>query len=86
MRRYVTTDEFNTRLHADPFQQWTPDELLAIAMKQPPVFAPGTSWAFSDTNFMLLGQILEQVSGQRYPERSTNLARVAPREGVRDSG
>jgi D-alanyl-D-alanine carboxypeptidase len=65
---YVTTDEFNARLHADPFQRWTPDELLAIAMKQPPVFAPGTSWAFSDTNFMLLGQILERVSGKPYAE------------------
>jgi D-alanyl-D-alanine carboxypeptidase len=65
---YVTTDDFNTRLHADPFQRWTPDELLAIAMKQPPVFAPGTSWAFSDTNFMLLGQILQQASGHPYPE------------------
>ena len=65
---YATTDEFNTRLHTDPFQRWTPDELLAIAMKQPRVFPPGTSWAFSDTNFMLLGQILEQASGHPYPE------------------
>ncbi len=34
---YATTDEFNTRLHANPFQKWEPDELLAIAMRQPPV-------------------------------------------------
>ena len=65
---YATTDEFNTRLHANPFEPWTPDELLAIAMKQPPVFAPGTSWAFSDTNFVLLGQILEKATGRPYPE------------------
>jgi len=65
---YATTDEFNTRLHADPFRPWTPDDLLAIAMKQPTVFAPGTSWAFSDTNFMLLGQILEKATHQPYPE------------------
>jgi D-alanyl-D-alanine carboxypeptidase len=48
---YATTDEFNTWLEADPFQDWTPDELLAIAMKQRTLFAPGTSWAFSDTNY-----------------------------------
>ena len=47
---------------------WAPDELLAIAMKHPMVFPPGTSWAFSDTNFMLLGQILEKASGRPYPE------------------
>ena len=65
---YVTTDEFNTRLHADPFRPWTPDELLDIAMKQPTLFAPGTSWAFSDTNYMLLGQILQKVSGKPYAD------------------
>ena len=65
---YATTDEFNTRLHANPFQKWEPDELLAIAMRQPPVFAPGTSWAFSDTNFLILGQILQQASGKQYPQ------------------
>lgn len=64
---YVTTDDFNTRLEADPFQEWTPDELLAIAMKQRRLFAPGTSWAFSDTNYLLLGQILQKDSGRPYP-------------------
>ena len=65
---YATTQEFNTRLHANPFQHWQPDELLDIAMRQPTLFPPGTSWAFSDTNTMLLGQILEKVSGKPYAD------------------
>ena len=65
---FVTTDEFNKRFDANPFQFWTPQEVLAIAMKQPAVFAPGTSWAFSDTNFVLLGQILVKATGQTYDE------------------
>jgi D-alanyl-D-alanine carboxypeptidase len=63
---YVTTQEFSTKLEADPFQHWEPEELISIAMKQPTLFAPGTSWAFSDTNFLILGQILEKVSGTTY--------------------
>jgi D-alanyl-D-alanine carboxypeptidase len=63
---FVTTKEFNDQFEADPFQHWEPAEVLAIAMKQPMVFPPGTSWAFSDTNFVLLGQILEQATGRPY--------------------
>jgi D-alanyl-D-alanine carboxypeptidase len=80
---YATTDEFSTRLEADPFQEWTPDELLAIAMKQPPVFAPGTSWAFSDTNYMLLGQILQKESGRPYPRLVK--AQILDRVGMRNT-
>ena len=30
------------------------------------MFAPGTSWAFSDTNFVLLGEIMTKASGMPY--------------------
>jgi D-alanyl-D-alanine carboxypeptidase len=63
---FVTTEEFGTAFEADPFRFWTPDEVLAIAMKQPPVFAPGTSWASSDTNFVLLGEIMAKAGGMPY--------------------
>jgi hypothetical protein len=36
-------------------------EVIAIAMSKPPLFEPGTNWAFSDTNFLLLGQVLRKV-------------------------
>jgi len=58
---FVTTDEFNTLLHADPFRQFRVPEVIAIAMSKPPLFEPGTNWAFSDTNFLLLGQVLQKV-------------------------
>jgi D-alanyl-D-alanine carboxypeptidase len=63
---FVTSDEFGTRFEADPFHRWTAPEILAIARSLPPVFAPGTSWAFSDTNFVLLGQILQRVGRKPY--------------------
>ena len=63
---FVTTEEFGAAFEADPFRQWTPAEVLAIAMKQPFVFDPGTSWAFSDTNFVLLGEIMTKAAGMPY--------------------
>lgn len=48
---------------------WTPAELVAIAAAQPPSFAPGTSWEYSNTNFVLLGMIAEQVGGAPIAEQ-----------------
>jgi D-alanyl-D-alanine carboxypeptidase len=42
---------------------WTPDELVALAAAHPPEFAPGTTWAYSNTNYVLLGMIAEVVEG-----------------------
>ena len=33
---------------------------------QPPAFQPGTSWGYSNTNFLLLGMIIETVTGQSF--------------------
>lgn len=65
---FVTTPAFSAQFEADPFKFWTPEETLDIAMANPPLFAPGTSWAFSDTNFVLLGRVLEEASGKPYEE------------------
>jgi D-alanyl-D-alanine carboxypeptidase len=61
---FVTSDEFSSQLEADPFRQWTPEEIIDIAAGLPPAFSPpASSWAFSDTNFVLLGQVVEQIDG-----------------------
>lgn len=61
---YVTTKSFVDELHRDPFQQFQPMQLIQLGTSQKPLFAPGTSWAFSDTNFMLLGEILKKAGGK----------------------
>jgi D-alanyl-D-alanine carboxypeptidase len=65
---FVTSQEFVTAFDADPFRHWTPEETLDIAMKLPMVFEPGTSWAFSDTNFVLLGQVITKATGTPYEQ------------------
>jgi D-alanyl-D-alanine carboxypeptidase len=50
---------------ANPAREWSPRELVAIATSHPPEFAPGTAWAYSNTNYVVLGLVVESVTGKR---------------------
>jgi D-alanyl-D-alanine carboxypeptidase len=45
------------------FKQFTPRQLVGIAVAQPPDFAPGQGWNYSNTNYVLLGMIIEKATG-----------------------
>ena len=62
---YGAAPTFAKSVYADPFRRWKVSELYALAFSLPPLFEPGTSWAFSDTNFLILGQLLQVVGGER---------------------
>ena len=47
----------------NPFRQWTGDELIRIGTTAPATFAPGTNFAYSHTNYVILGTILAKISG-----------------------
>ena len=59
---YVTNDSFVRALEANPFGHFSTTSLIRLGTGLPAVFAPGTSWAFSDTNFLVLGAILQKVT------------------------
>lgn len=61
---FVTNPEFEDAFNANPFRRWEVSELVGLAFARPPLFAPGTSWAFSDTNFLLLGKVLRRATGR----------------------
>ena len=61
---YVQDPRLNQELYADPFRQWTNQELIALGLSTPQVFAPGTNWDYSHTNFVILGEALEKIGGQ----------------------
>ena len=42
------------------------EELVKIAMKLPPDFAPGTQWSYSNTGYVLLGVLVRKASGKFY--------------------
>ncbi|MCD5311217.1 serine hydrolase domain-containing protein [Kineosporia babensis] len=46
------------------FDGYTPQEVVARAMKLKPAFAPGEGWSYSNTGYALLGLIIEKVTGR----------------------
>ena len=45
---------------------FTPVELLGFVAGREALFDAGTGWAYSDTGYILLGLVVEEVTGQRY--------------------
>ena len=56
-------EEFAEIAYADPFKAWTTEDQLALAMDKPLWFEPGTNWAYAHTNYVILGLVLEEVTG-----------------------
>jgi D-alanyl-D-alanine carboxypeptidase len=61
---YTDDPEFINDLITDPLRTLTPEELVAVAIAYPPLFEPGTSWSYSNTNYILAGLIIQAVTGR----------------------
>lgn len=46
-------------------QKRSPREIVEVALSKPPYFAPGQGFHYSNTNYTLLGMIVEKASGQK---------------------
>ena len=46
----------------------TPNQILDFTRNKPLEFAPGSDWKYSNTGYILLGQVIEKASGQSYPD------------------
>ncbi|MFE2285354.1 serine hydrolase domain-containing protein [Streptomyces sp. NPDC059443] len=65
----------------DDVRSYTPRELLATALRHPADFAPGTSWKYSNTNYILAGLIVQKVT--RSPLAEEIDRRIIKRIGLR---
>jgi D-alanyl-D-alanine carboxypeptidase len=54
-----------------PEKVWTMREILDLAAAQPPMFAPGTAFFYSNTNYNLLGLIIERLTGRSWRREVT---------------
>ena len=61
---YTILDSFAQAFYVNPFQRWDTDALIAFGVGTGPLFPPGTSWKFSDTNLLLLQQVLAKTTGK----------------------
>lgn len=63
-RDYVQSADLIAALNTDPFREFSFAELLGFSMDQPRLFAPGTNWEYSHTDYVILGRALEAVTGE----------------------
>lgn len=65
LQSYTVLESFNQAMDDEPAKAWDPEELVGIGLGEPVSFAPGTGFKYSNTNTVLAGLIVEQVTGMR---------------------
>lgn len=69
-------------LHSDVLEV-APADFINSFKFQPYNFAPGTQWAYSNSNYFLLGYIIEKVTGQSF---NTALSALLEKAGLKNTG
>lgn len=64
--RYEFKETFTNDLTANPMKVWTPEERLAYLFGEKAKFEAGKGWDYSDTNYIVLGMIIEKVTGRKF--------------------
>ncbi|MFJ4470306.1 serine hydrolase domain-containing protein [Streptomyces sp. NPDC089424] len=65
---YSQDPDFFKALTSDPERPFTPQELLDYAFRHPVLFQPGEKFFYSNTNLILLGLVVEKISGRPLEE------------------
>lgn len=60
---YSADEDFFKALTTDPQQPFTPQQLLDYSFKHPVLFPPGEKFYYCNTNLILLGLVVEKMSG-----------------------
>ncbi len=53
------------------FRTLTPRQLISIGLSQPATNAPGQRWSYSNTNYIVLGVLIERLTGHTYATEVT---------------
>ncbi|HEU4712898.1 MAG TPA: serine hydrolase domain-containing protein [Pyrinomonadaceae bacterium] len=91
--RYEFKEQFTKDLTSNPEKVWKPAELVAYLLDEKPPFEAGKGWDYSDTNYIVLGMIIEKVTGRKfYDEANRRLIRplkltdTIPQDGPKLAG
>ncbi len=63
---HVLLSTFGEAIAADPDRVWAPAELVEFILDREPLFAAGEGWSYADTNYIVLGMIIEEATGGTY--------------------
>ncbi|MFD9903417.1 serine hydrolase domain-containing protein [Streptomyces sp. NPDC059063] len=84
-----TTEAFEKRIRNTVYR---PADLVALSVRHGPQSAPGAKYAYSNTNFVLMGMLIEKVTGRSYatalrkqiiePLRLSKTSYVVPKKAI----
>ena len=63
INNYVNHPDLFNNIVSNPTKIVSPEEIITSYVG-PPSFSPGGGWEYSNTNYTLLGMIIEQISGE----------------------
>lgn len=63
---HVRLPEFAAAVAAEPARHRTPVELLEFVFDREPLFPAGERFAYADTNYIVLGMLIERVTGEPF--------------------
>ncbi|MED0951761.1 serine hydrolase domain-containing protein [Bacillus mobilis] len=62
---YIQSTDFDIM---DTKKSYTAEEFVKMGISLPPDFAPGKGWSYSNTGYVLLGILIEKLTGNSYAE------------------
>jgi len=65
---YIEDESLFMKMATEPTRPWTPDELIDVNLLHEPYFEPGEGFHDSNTSYILLGMIVEQLARQSLPD------------------
>ncbi len=63
---HVHLPEMMAALRAEPEKVWRPEELVAFVLDHDQLFPAGEGWSYADMNYILVGMIIERVTGRTF--------------------
>ena len=63
IRRYEFKPAVTELLTREPDKEWTPEERIGFVLGDAPPFRAGEGWDYSDTNYILVGMLIERITG-----------------------
>lgn len=66
--RWVMKPEVWQVLHDNPDKVWTYEDRFSFVFDETPVHPAGDGWGYSDTNYLLIGMLIEKLTGKEYYE------------------
>lgn len=62
IEEYYELGNFMETLINNPDKKWTPEECISYTLGRSPLFAAGTDWGYADTNYLILGLVVQSIT------------------------